>query len=99
MRKVEGDIFVKYGIYLKRLWDIWGRNCGIYCAKTMGYFIGYIKQKLWDIFGEHYGIYCPKLWDISGKTMGYIGKNMGYICKNMGFIWNNYRIYWAKTIS
>ena len=77
-----------------KIWDLFkktmgymGRNCGIYCAKTIGYFLGYIKQKLWDIFGKHYGIYCQKLWDISGKTMGYIGKNMGYIWQNIGYTW------------
>ena len=29
----------------------------MYWAKTIVYFMGYIRQKLWDILGIHYGIY------------------------------------------
>ena len=47
-----------------------GQKLWIYWAKTIGYFIGCIKQKLWDIFGKHYVIYFQKLWDILGKTYG-----------------------------
>ena len=36
---------------------IFGKNYGIYWAKTIGYFIGYIRQKLWDIVGKRYRIY------------------------------------------
>ena len=41
-----------------------GQNYGIYWAKHIDFIIGYIQQKLWDILG---------------KTMGYILKNMGNI--------------------
>ena len=52
----------------------------MYLTKTMGY----IGQKLWEILGINNGIdwaklwdmlwdiFCHRLWDILGKTMGYI---------------------------
>ena len=45
-------------IYLEKLCNTLGKSYGIYCAKNIGYFIGYVKQKLWDILG--------KLWVILG---------------------------------
>ena len=34
---------------MAKQWDIYGKNNGIYWAKTIGYFMGYIRQKQWDI--------------------------------------------------
>ena len=51
-------------IYLEKLCDTLGKSYGIYCAKNIGYFIGYVKQKLWDILGKTMGYIGQKLWDI-----------------------------------
>ena len=40
--------------------------------------MGYLDQKLWDIqldiLVKNCWIYLAKVWDIFGKTMGYIGQ-------------------------
>ena len=46
------------GYSCQKLWDIFGKNYGIYWPKTIGDISRYIWQTLWDIFG---------------KNMGYIG--------------------------
>ena len=79
---------------------IW-QNYGIYEAKTIGYFIGYIWLKVWDILGKnyriYYGIYCLKL-------VGYIWKIWNilvywkYKVKDKGYIKQNNGIYRAKFI-
>ena len=46
-----GYICKNYGKYSERLGDILGKNYGIYLAKSIDYFIGYIQQKEWDILG------------------------------------------------
>ena len=67
MEYIIGYIGKNYGIYLKKLWDIPGKNYRIDSSNTMRY----IEQKLWEILwyilGKHYEIYCV-------KTMWYIGK-------------------------
>ena len=62
------------------------KNYGIYWAKTIGYFMAYIRQKLWDIIGKNYEIYYVIYWlKIVGKTMGYTGQ--------MDILNRKYRIY------
>ena len=48
------------------LWDIFGKNYGIYSAKIMGC----IGQTLWDILWD---ILVKNCWIYLAKTMGYIG--------------------------
>ena len=42
MRCLYQKLYVNYGIYRAKLWDIMGKNNGINWAKTMGYIMGYI---------------------------------------------------------
>ena len=48
------------------LWDIVGKNYGIYWVISMGY----IQQKLWDKTDKIMGYIGKKLWDILGKHYG-----------------------------
>ena len=52
-----------------KLWDILGKNYGIYWAKT----VGYIWQKQWIYWVKTMGYIGQKLLDIFGKNNGYIG--------------------------
>ena len=60
------------GYIWPKLWDIFGKNYGIYWAKTIGYIMGYIWKivgyicKIMEFIHKDHGI-------ILGKTMGYIG--------------------------
>ena len=59
-----------------KIWDIFGKNYGIYLAKTTGYLVGYIRPKVRNILCKNYEIYygiklfknCwiyfAKLWDL-----------------------------------
>ena len=61
IKKNLKDILDKImGYILKNMGYIW-KNYGIYWAKTIGYFIGYIRQKLWDILEKNYEIYWLRL--------------------------------------
>ena len=63
------DIFGKnYEIYLEK-YGIFGKKYGIYWDKTIGYFMGYMRQKLWDILSKNYGIYYRIYFS---KAMAYI---------------------------
>ena len=48
------DILGKiYESYLEKIWDIFGEDVSLYWAKTIGYFMGYIRY--------NYGIYRTKI--------------------------------------
>ena len=58
---------------MEKVWDIFGKNYGIYSAKTIRYFKVYIRKKygihgsklwdiLWDILFKNCWIYLAKLW-------------------------------------
>ena len=52
----------------EKMLDIFGKNYGIYWAKTIGYFMGYIL-KTYDILDKTFGIYYGIYWL---KIVGYI---------------------------
>ena len=54
------------GFIGNKVWDILGKNYGIYWAKTIGYIIGYIRQNLWDILGKTKRYIYQKLWVYNG---------------------------------
>ena len=68
---------------------MFGINYWLYWAKTIGYFIGYIRQKVGDILFKHCWIYLAKLWDIlvhwifKQKLRNILGKIMGYITQKL----------------
>ena len=78
------------GYIWQTLWDIFikicnklGKSYGIYWAKTIGYFMRYIRQKLGDILGKIAGYIGKKLgnilWVMVVKSHGIYLKNKGYI--------------------
>ena len=52
------------GYIRQKLCDIFGKNYGIYWAKTMGYVMRYIGQKVRVTLGRTMGYIGQKLWDI-----------------------------------
>ena len=65
------DIFIKIG-------DKLGKSYVIYWAKTIGYFMEYIRQKLFEKLGKNYGKYYEVYWF----------KMVEYIWKNFGIYWS-----------
>ena len=59
-----------------KIWDIISKNYGIYQAKTIGNFMGYIRQKVWNILSKNYGIYYGIYWL---KIVGYLWKKLWLI--------------------
>ena len=78
-------------IYLVKIWDIFGKNYGIYWSNTIDNFMGCIRQKLRDVlgkimgyigqnYGKYYGIYLSKAMGyIRQKLRGILGKSIGYL--------------------
>ena len=67
-----GYLWQKFWDIFGKIWDIISKNYGIYQAKTIGNFMGYIRQKVWNILSKYYGIYWL-------KTVGYIWKKLWVI--------------------
>ena len=97
------------GYIWPKVWDILGKNYGIYYGKYLlkivGYIlqnyvinlsIGYSKPKLRNVLVKILGYRKVKLWDILWDIFD---KNLKeYICKTMGFIQKNYGINRAETM-
>ena len=95
------------GYIWQKLWDILGKNYGIYYEiywlKIVEYIlqnykiywsIGYIKIKLRDGLGKIMGYIGQKLWDILWDIFF---KSYGiYLLKALGYICLYYGVYWVK---
>ena len=50
--------------YILKNMEIFGKKYGIYWDKTIGYFMGYMRQKLRDIFDKNKVLCLVNLWVI-----------------------------------
>ena len=46
----------------RKIRDIFRQNYWIFCARTIGYFMGYIHPKLFVLLDKNYGIYYGIYW-------------------------------------